>query len=250
MRSKNSAYMKIFGIDDMLVGAAVSGLGGILTNQTNKENVEATNIANAAQAEANRQFQERMSNTAYQRGMADMKAAGLNPILAYQKGGASSPGGAQAAMQTFEAKNPVEPAIHTALAVRRSAQELENMKYTADNIQASTAKTVSEENMNKVKLQLLSNDLSPAELRALEAKLDKGAYTVPGVTSARTAGKAAEIFAAPANTALGTAKKAVDVVNPFRSYKSETTRSGSKWNDAGEENHYQDTTFSNRFKGW
>lgn len=45
----------------------------------------------ADQAALNRQWQERMSNTAYQRAMEDMRAAGLNPILAYNQGGASTP---------------------------------------------------------------------------------------------------------------------------------------------------------------
>lgn len=50
----------------------------------------------ADQALLNRQFQEQMSSTAYQRAMEDMKDAGLNPILAYTQGGASTPTGASA----------------------------------------------------------------------------------------------------------------------------------------------------------
>lgn len=65
--------------------------GAAQTAEANKQNAE--------QAQLNRDWQEYMSNTAYQRGYADMKAAGLNPILAGGSGGASTPSGAQAEMQ-------------------------------------------------------------------------------------------------------------------------------------------------------
>lgn len=50
----------------------------------------------AQEAAKNRQWQEYMSSTAYQRAMADMKKAGLNPILAHSQGGATTPNGATA----------------------------------------------------------------------------------------------------------------------------------------------------------
>lgn len=66
------------------IAAGASVFGGILQNQ-----------AASAQSQRQMDFQERMSNTAHQRQIADLKAAGLNPILSATSG-ASSPGGAQA----------------------------------------------------------------------------------------------------------------------------------------------------------
>ena len=58
-------------------------------------------------------FQREMSGTAYQRAMADLEAAGLNPMLAYQQGGASTPGGAAATMQ-----NALGAGVNSAMAQR------------------------------------------------------------------------------------------------------------------------------------
>lgn len=62
-------------------------------------NVNATNSANQAIAQKQMDFQREMSNTAWQRGVADMSKAGINPILAATAGAASTPSGSAIASQ-------------------------------------------------------------------------------------------------------------------------------------------------------
>ena len=100
-----------FNQKSMLQQMGYNTLGAIMQGIYNHiENATAMNF-NSTEALANREWQERMSNTAYQRAVKDMREAGLNPILAFQNGGASTPGGSAATISGASMGAPSSSAL-------------------------------------------------------------------------------------------------------------------------------------------
>lgn len=109
----------------LITGAIAGGL-----NYLGQQN---TNVANAQQAQKQMDFQEKMSNTSYQRGVADIRAAGLNPLLAYSNGGASTPGGA-----TAEMGNSLGAGANSAFSAAQTIVQLQSAMAGIDKMQADT----------------------------------------------------------------------------------------------------------------
>lgn len=121
-----------------MIGA--SALGGLITNY-------------GARSAADKQmsFQERMANTAYRRAVTDMKAAGLNPMLAYSQGGASVPGGAKANLV-----NPLEQTANTAMQYKKNNEEVKNLKRTNDLLYEQTELTSAQRKKTEAETNILT----------------------------------------------------------------------------------------------
>lgn len=139
-------------MDDLLAG--VLGFWG----------QDRANSANAAIADKQMAFQERMSSTAYQRQVEDMKAAGLNPMLSYIKGsGASSPAGG-----SYEYRSPVSAAVDAyqrSAATRLSSAQADTERKRPRQVEADTGLT-------EAKTATESARLSQVEAETVKARAD------------------------------------------------------------------------------
>lgn len=115
------------------------GWGSILGTAANVAGSWLSNKENAAEAANNRFFQERMSNSAHQREVDDLIAAGLNPILSVNSGASSPSGSMPSSME-----NIAEGGINSAVSITRTKAEIAQLKKlgkktdTEDRVLANT----------------------------------------------------------------------------------------------------------------
>jgi len=113
------------------IGDVGSGLLGMV-------GANAQNQAAAGLQQQEENYNTQMANTSYQRGMADMKAAGLNPMLAYMEGGDSSP--------TAPLYQPSSPLSQATDAMSDLGSDFQNKKAKVTKAQGDASQATSNAN--------------------------------------------------------------------------------------------------------
>ncbi len=151
--------------------AAAAIVGGALSN-----------VANKKEASKNREFQERMSSTAYQRAMADMQKAGLNPMLAYSQGPASSPSGSTARMGDFggaAAGNIIAQEKVRSSTAKQQSQQAETQKAVTERTKMETEDYKLAGNSIAGRQFITAKRIGESTGRYLQNRLDKARGPLP-----------------------------------------------------------------------
>lgn len=104
-------------------------------------------LFSSREASRNRSFQEDMSSTSYQRAVEDLRAAGLNPILAAKVGGASTPYGAMANIPDLGAS--MSSAMSSSLGWEKVEQEKGLLEAQTKAAEASAEQSASQAGLNQ-----------------------------------------------------------------------------------------------------